>query len=166
LEKHPAGRIANPTIGQVGGAPQGATILVPPFVLGAKSLMRLKGIAGIISYFHIIDQPVTAASVRWEQIGINWVQQSKVVKGLKKATNPVVPMISKAGNIPIKWFDSIQDHFNQVDGVHGFPSSYVIRANAAVPAPCPARELDQPYTTEHGAISGDYINRTSHSHGL
>ena len=35
-----------------------------------------------------------------------------------------------------------------------------------MPIACLAIEPDQPYSTEHGSILGDLINRVSHGHGL
>jgi len=46
-------------------APVGATIPTPPFIIGAKSQMRLTAAAHLGRYYDTIGRPLTAASMQW-----------------------------------------------------------------------------------------------------
>ena len=85
-------------------------------------------------------------------------QWKKEVKDRKKETQLEVPSIMMALPI-IQWLETFQ--------VHIYLACYVICENVVVPALCcPDHFNHQPYCEEHGSITGDLINHTSHDHGL
>ena len=118
-----------------------------------------------MKYYVQIGRDITVQAIRWDRVGRSFVEQWKAIKDTKKETQPDVPAITKTLPI-IKWIEAFMDHCYRCLGVRNIPLAYVIRESAAVPAVCPARETDQPYSTEHGSILGDLINRASHTHGL
>ena len=78
---------------------------------------------------------------------------------------PKVPNISKALPI-IKWAEAFQDFLARVVHVQAIPLSYVIRADADVPAATPALAAGQPHSTEHGSVKDELVSRASHTHAL
>lgn len=74
-------------------------------------------------------------------------------------------MISKQLPI-IRWCESFKDLLARCIGVKYIPLSYVIRDDATVPATCPDRANDQPYSQSHGSIEADLVARASHTHNL
>jgi hypothetical protein len=118
-----------------------------------------------MKYYVQIGRDITVQAIRWDRVGRSFVEQWKAIKDTKKETQPDVPAITKTLPI-IKWIEAFMDHCYRCLGVRNIPLAYVIRESAVVPAVCPARETDQPYSTEHGSILGDSINHASQAHGL
>ena len=58
--RRPAGRIPDPTP----GAPAGATIPTPPFVFGARSVMRLTAATKLVRYYVMVGRPLTPPGTR------------------------------------------------------------------------------------------------------
>jgi hypothetical protein len=141
--RRPAGRLPDPTIGQVGGAVAGATVPTPPFVFGAKSQARLAFAAELLRFYRTIGRDVVAPAMRWEQVMRNFAEQWKAIKDSKKETQPDVPVISKTLPV-IRWIDPFQDHCYRCIGQRNIPLAYVIRENVAVPVVCPDRAINQP----------------------
>ena len=165
--RRPPGRMPDPTIGQVGGAPIGSTIAIPPFVFGAKSQARLMVAADLVRFYDTIGRDPTANCLRWEPVMRNFGQQWKASKEAKEETQPDVPTIGNKSSLSvIRWIEAFRDHTLRCYGARNIPLLYVIRENVNVPAICPARAQDQPYTEEHGSIIDDLVARASHTHGL
>jgi hypothetical protein len=59
----PPGRVRHPDAAL---AAAGATISTPPFVIGAKSLMRLEAVVDMIRYHETVGRALTPQSIRWE----------------------------------------------------------------------------------------------------
>ena len=72
----PAGRIPDPTP----GAPAGATILTPPFVFGAKSVMRLTAVTKLVRYYTMVSRPLTPANMAWNTVMRNFNEQWKALE--------------------------------------------------------------------------------------
>ena len=160
--RRPPGRIQDPN---PPAANPNATIPTPPFAFGAKSQGRLLVMSDLMRFYQAIGRPITPANVLWVHIGENFKEQWKAIKDSKKDTQPEVPLISKG--LPIlKWIEAFQDHLHRCPGSRFVALAYVTREMVAVPAPVPDLEVDQPYSTLHGSIQGDLINRASHTHGL
>ena len=66
----------------------------------------------------------------------------------------------------IKSTEAFQDFLARVVGVQTIPLSYVIRADADVPAATPALAPGQPHSTEHGSVKDELVARASHTHAL
>jgi hypothetical protein len=59
----PPGRVRHPDAAL---AAAGTTISTPPFVIGAKSLMRLEAVADMIRYHETVGRAITPQNIRWE----------------------------------------------------------------------------------------------------
>lgn len=163
--RRPGGRIPDPTIGQPGGAPAGATIPTSPFIFGAKSLKRLIVACDLVRFYETIGRDPTAANLRWNPIMRNFEEQWNALKKRKEDDEPEVPKISKALPI-IKWTEAFKDYLNRVIGVRMIPLAYVIREDVAVPAQAPPLAQDQPHSAEHGSVEADLVARASHANAL
>ena len=95
----------------------------------------------------------------------NFEIQWKALRAKKEEDTPEVPKISKALPV-IKWTEAFQDFLARVVGVQTIPLSYVIRANADVPAATPALAAGQPHSMEHGSVKDELVARASHAHAL
>jgi hypothetical protein len=147
------------------GAAAGSTMKEQPFVIGAKSQTRLIVATELLKFYDAIGRVPDAGDMMWNNVMRNFREQWKAIKDSKKESHPTVPVISKALPI-IRWIEAFQDHCYRCIGVRHIPLAYVIREDAIVPAGCPDRATDQPYSQENGSILGDLIMRGSHTHGL
>jgi hypothetical protein len=161
----PSGRIPDPTIGVDGGAVAGSTTPHPPFTFSAKFHVRLIAATKLLKFYNTIGHPIDAAGMRWDQVMKNFNEQWQAIEDNKEKTAPDVPTITKGLTI-IKWIESFQDHCYRCIGQRNIPLAYVIRETVAVPALCPDRLHNQPFSQVHGSILDDMINRASHTHGL
>ena len=64
----PAGQIPDPTP----GAAAGATIPTPPFVFGAKSIMRLTAATKLARYYTMVGHPLTLLNMAWNTVMRNF----------------------------------------------------------------------------------------------
>lgn len=159
--RRPTGRDPDPTP----NAPAGATVAVQPFVLGAKSQMRLRAASQLVQFYETVGRPLTAANMQWVPIIKNFSEHWKALEDRATDTDPETPKISKA--LPVtKWTEAFSDFLNRVVGSRTIPLAYVIRTDIAVQVDPPALALNQPYSTEHGSVEDDLIARASHGHAL
>ena len=159
--QRPAGRIPDPTP----GAPAGATIPTPPFVFGAKSVMRLTAATKLVRYYAMVGRPLTPANMAWNTVMQNFNEQWKALEERKENKNPDVPKITKALPV-IKWTEAFTDYLSRAIGVRMIPLAYVIRPEADVPAAAPALAAGEPYSLEHGSVEQELVARASHMHAL
>jgi hypothetical protein len=163
--RQPGGRIADPNAGAPGGLLAGATILMPPFVFGAKSQKRLLVACEIVRYYETVGRPLTAANMQWDPVLKNfWVPWDALVE-MKKDDNPDVPKISKELPI-IRWTEAFKDYLHRVVGARTIPLYYVIRDDPQVLANIPPLANDQPYSNEYGSVEQELMYCASHEHGL
>ena len=114
-------------------------VLVPqqPFVLGAKSLRRLKVAAKAVRYYESIGRPTTAANMHYTNTLRNFELQWNSLEEKIDADEPDVPKVTR--NLAItRWSESFVDFLNQVYGVRKAPLAYVIRDTVDVEQPGPA----------------------------
>ena len=159
--RRPAGRIPDPTP----GAPAGATIPTPPFVFGAKSVMRLTAATKLVRYYEMVGHPLTPANMAWNTVMRNFNEQWKALEERKENENPDVPKITKALPV-IKWTEAFTDYLSHAIGVRMIPLAYVIRPEADVPAAAPALAAGEPYSLEHGSVEQELVVRALHTHAL
>ena len=159
--RRPAGRIPDPTP----GAPAGATIPTPPFVFGARSVMRLTAATKLVRYYAMVGRPLTPANMAWNTVMRNFNEQWKALEERKENENPDVPKITKALPV-IKWTEAFTDYLSHAIGVRMIPLAYVIRPEADVPVAAPVLAAGKPYSLEHGSIEQELVARASHTHAL
>ena len=71
----PARRIPDPTP----GAAAGVTIPTPPFVFGAKSIMRLMAPTKLVQYYVMVGHPLTPVNMAWNMVMWNFNEQWKAL---------------------------------------------------------------------------------------
>ena len=150
-------RIADP-------ANPGQMIDQEPFVLGARSLKRLKVAAQAVRYYEQVDRALIAGSMHWDTLknfDIHW----KAIVEKKDKDAPTVPKINN-NTLIHKWADSFNIFLRKVVGARNTPLSYVIRENDAAAAAPPALAVNQPHSTEHESVEGELVARTLHEHPL
>ena len=93
-------------------------VLVPqqPFVLGAKSLRRLKVAAKAVRYYNSIGRPLTPANMHYSNCLKNFEVQWKSLKEKMDKDEPDVPKVTRSLAVT-KWSESFVDSLNQVYGV-------------------------------------------------
>lgn len=165
--RRPGGRIPNPDV----QPPDGSTIPRPPFLMGAKSIMRLEGATKIVKYYETVGRELTAVNMRWNNAIKIFVQHFKALEVTKKENEvPDVPKITKTLAVT-KWSESFKDFLSRVLGMRMIPLSYVIRDEAEVPAAAPPLATHAapangvyPYSELHGSVEEELIARGSHDH--
>ena len=135
------------------------------FTFGAKSQKRLLAASNLVSFYENIGRDLTAANMRWIPTMKNFEEQWKALVAKREDDDPDTPLISKALPI-IKWCEAFKDHLHRSVGVRYIPLAYVIRERVTPPAICPPLAAGQPYSSEHGSIEMDLVERASHSSGL
>ena len=157
----PAGRIPDPTP----GAATGVTILTPPFVFGAKSIMWLMVVTKLVWYYMMVGRPLTPANMAWNTVMRNFNEQWKALEERKENENPDIPKITRALPV-IKCTEAFTAYLSHAIGVRMIPLAYVIRPEADVPVAAPALAASKPYSLEHGSVEQELVVRASHTHAL
>ena len=144
--------------------PANAAVLVPqaPFVLGAKSLKRLKIAAEAVRYYDSIGRTLTPGNLRYSTTLKSFELQWKSLKERKDNDQPDVPKLTKNLKI-IAWSEAFTDFLARVIGVRNAPLTYVIRPEVDVPAVAPPLIARHPHSAEHGSVEGELIARLSHT---
>ena len=155
--RNPPG-IPNPNL--AAGGP--AIVPVPAFVLGAKSLKRLKIAARAVRYYEAISRPLSAGNMHYNNVLKTFELQWKALETRKEEDEPDVPKITKNLRVT-RWSEAFSDFLRRIIGVRNAPLVYVIRENDAVGA-APPLANNLPYSTEHGSVEGELIARLSLTH--
>ena len=145
--------------------PTGATIPTPPFIFGAKLIMRLMAVTKLVRYYVMVGHPLTPANMAWNTVMRNFNEQWQALEEQKENENPDIPKITKALPV-IKWTEAFADYLSCAIGVRMIPLAYVIRPEADVPVAAPALAAGKPYLLEHGLVEQELVARASHTHAL
>jgi hypothetical protein len=143
------------------GALPGALVRMAPFILGEKSVLRLKAASDLVRYYVTCDRALTPANMRWTPI-IKLFQKSHDSMALKiKKVRKDVPKITKTLPI-IKWAESFDAFLKITYGTRNIPLAYVTRENVAPGAP-PALGNNLPYSADHNSIEAELTALASHA---
>jgi hypothetical protein len=149
--------VADPTP----GAAPGALVRLAPFVLGEKSVLRLKAASELVRYYVTCDRSLTPANMRWNPV-IKLFQKSFDSMELKiKKVRKDVPKITKTLPI-IRWAESFDAFLKISYGTRNIPLAYVTRENVA-PGDPPALGTNLPYSADHGSIEAELTALASHT---
>lgn len=145
--------------------PNNANVMIPqpPFVLGAKSLKRLKVAAKAVRYYQAIDRAITPSMMRYDTVLKTFELEWEALILRKDEDEPDVPKITKNMKIT-RWSEAFSDFLRRIIGVRNCPLFYVIREHDLVPAAAPALANGKPYSDEHESVEGELIARLSHNH--
>ena len=147
--------------------PANAALLINdvPYVIGAKSLRRLKVAAHAVRYYQNIDRPTTPNNMHYTNTLKHFEIQWKALVARTDETDPDTPKITR--NLKVtRWSEAFADFLHRVNGIRHIPLAYVIRSEVDVPAAAPALIRNRPYSAEHESIEGELIARASHGHAL
>lgn len=144
---------------------QGAIVPTPPFVLGAKSYLRLKVATKLVKYYETVGRDISATNMKWDPVMKSFNEHWEALVDRKQEDTPDIPKITK--NLAItKWSEAFLDFLHRVVGSRTIPLAYVVRENEIVPATAPNRATNQPYAEEYGSVEVELINRAKHNHAL
>jgi hypothetical protein len=144
--------------------PNGALQDVEPFVIGARSQMRITACALAIRYYEAIARDIAPDNMTWLVVQ-RFHDEWKAILDKKKMDAPVAPKMTK-GMAVYKWLESLSNHLTQTIGVRNAPLAYIIRDEAIVNPVPPVLAVGEPFAEEYGSIEGEMIARLSHSHAL
>lgn len=153
-----------------GGAGRGAAgggrglVDVEPFIVPAKSQMRIYASALAVKYYVATARDLDPSNMKWVVVQ-RFHEEWKAIVEKKKMDVPDAPKLTKALAV-YKWLESVRNHLNQVIGVRYAPLSYVIRETATVDPVPPVLMLDEPFAEINGSVEGEMIARLSHTHPL
>ena len=148
-----------------GVGPGAALVAQQAFHLPAKSLMRLKVAAQVVLYYDRTNRPLTAVSMSWVRLN-NFKVEWESLKEQKSSNNEgSLPIISNKLSIS-NFFEAYETFVSNYIGQSGCPLSWIYRTTVNVPAVAPNLLADQPFSTEHGLVSEEMVNRMSHAHPL
>ncbi len=150
-------------VGCGGGGGRGL-VDVEPFIIPAKSQMRIYASALVVKYYVATARELDPDNMPWVVVQ-RFHEEWKAIVEKKKMDVPDAPKLTK-GLAVYKWLESVRNHLNQVIGVHYAPLSYVIREIAAVNPVPPVLQLGEPFAEDYGSVEGEMIVRLSHTHPL
>jgi hypothetical protein len=103
--------------------------------------------------------------MRWVRLSNFKIEWDTLIDRKKKNDELTLPTISRT--LPIVPFFKAYDTFiEDFIGQAGCPIKWIYWEDAAVAAPPPSQDPDQPYSTEHGSVAGEMVARLSHAHPL
>ena len=140
-------------------------IPAPAFIFGTKSQARLSVACDLVRYCETTGRDLTAANMRWTQVGKNINIQWKALNARKDEDDLEVPEITRSLPI-IKWTEAFQDFLHQVIGVRTIPLAYVIRTTVDVLVPMPVLQPNQLHSDLHGSVEVELVAQASHAHAL
>lgn len=161
---HPPATL-QPAVAAAAGVAAQPAMLVPtqPYVLGAKSLRRLKIAARAVRYYDSVNRSLTAGGMDFANTLRAFDTQWKALAEKVESEEPLVPKITR--NVKVtSWCESFRDHISQIYGVRKAPLTYVIREDVNVVLPAPRLANNQPFSVEHGSVEGELVARLSHGH--
>ena len=132
-----------------------------PFVLGAKSLKRLKVAANAVRYYESVGRNLTPTCMHYVNTLKKFDMQWTSLLSRDDDNTPDVPKITRNLRVT-RWSEAFNDFLHRVNGVRHAPLAYVIRAEADVPAVAPPLMQNQPHSAIHESIEGEMIARLSH----
>ena len=134
----------------------------PSYVLGAKSLKRLKIAAAAVRYYACIGRETTAANMHFNNVLKDYGKQYESLIAKKESDEPSVPKISRSLPI-VRWTESFEDFLHEMIGIRNIPLSYLIREVVPQAHPPPPLANNRCYSNEHGSMVGELIARATHN---
>ena len=141
---------------------------IPPCIISAKCVLRLKVASVAFHYFSEIGRDIIPEGMNYTNILRGFYQEWEALLKLVKEDRPDVPILTKS-QTPIRWMESFKDCLSRTFGVRNCPIIYVIRSDPNVPD-----ENEDPidiangraYSVEAGSVIQEMIRRLSHDHPL
>ena len=153
-----------PTANDRDNLTNGVLVDQEPFLISAKSKLRLDVALTAVKYYETINRPLDADDMSWATLKNFEIEHTALLER-KDDTEAPVPKLDKNLTVP-KWLESVKIHLSTVLGKRGIPLSYVVRPDEAVAAVPPPLLAQQAYSEEHGSVEAELIARSSHTHAL
>ena len=154
--RKPAGTIPDPNN-------PGQRIAAPSFVLGAKSVKRLKVAAAAVRYYQTIGRETSAQNMHYMDVLKDFGEQWEAIRQKKKDDEPDVPKITRTLPI-VRWTESFEDFLHQIIGSRHIALAYLVRSEVQAANPAPALIANKSYSEEHESVMGELIARATHDH--
>lgn len=138
----------------------------PVVPLSASSVNRLIYASHLVRYYQCVGRNTSAANMAWDPVVKTFKLQYKSLMEKKKKDDPEVPKVSSRSLPVMMWSQSFEDYLAQIIGKQNAPLSYVIRAEEAVPHPCPDAAPTKVHAGIYDLIEHELIARASHAHVL
>ena len=156
--RKPAGTIVDPD-------DENERIARPSYVLGAKSVKRLKIAASAVRYYITVGREITAENMHFQNVLKNFGERWGAIIQKGKMDEPDVPKITRALPI-VRWTESFEDFLHQVQGSRHIALAYLIREDAVPRDPAPPLLNHRCYSAEHKSVMGELIARANHDHTM
>ena len=141
---------------------------IPPCIISAKCVLRLKVASVAFHYFSEIGRDVTPENMHYTNVLRGFYQEWEALSKLVKEDRPDVPILTKS-QTPIRWMESFKDCLSRTFGVRNCPIIYVIRSDPNVPDEN-EDQIDvangRAYSIQAGSVIQEMIRRLSHDHPL
>ena len=139
---------------------------IPPVIVPARCVQRLKVAAIAYHYYIDTDRTPTPANMNYTNVLREFYEEWEAIITLTKQDKPSVPVLAKPMT-PVKWMESFKDCLFRTFGVRKCPLSYVIREDDAVAPEATAPLLpNKAYSEVAGSVLSEMIQRFSHTHSL
>jgi hypothetical protein len=157
--RKPTGTVPDPAPNAVAGA----RVPTPPYLIGAKSLHRLKISIVVIQYLAKTDRPVEAAHLQWNVLR-DFNDHWTILQDKSKADFTPSPRLDKKSTC-LRWFnDHLKEWTGTNVGLQGAPLSYVTRTTALPDANAPPFLANRSYSATHGSVEEELVHRCTHDH--
>lgn len=154
--RKPAGTVPDPNN-------PGQRVSAPSFVLGAKSVKRLKVAAAAVRYYQTVGRETSAQNMHYMDVLKDFGEQWEAIIQKKKDDEPEVPKITRSLPI-VRWTESFEDFLHQIIGSRHIALAYLVRDDVDVANPPPALMANKSYAEENESVMGELIARATHNH--
>ena len=149
-------------------ASDGTVTQAAPPEFSAMSLKKLKIATRGVKYYTAVGRALSAASMKFDPILKELDQQLKILDDLKSdGALDKVPKQNKNLKF-LDWLEAFNIFLGEQVGATEPPAplTYIIRENPIVVANPPPLATNHPYSTEHGSVGNELVQRMSHTHSL
>ena len=154
--RKPAGTIRDPANAR-------NRIPTPSYVLGAKSIKRLKIAAEAVRYYEAVGRDCTAGNMHYQNVLREFGEQWEAILQKEKEDEADVPKITRTLPI-VRWTESFEDFLHRAIGSRHIALSYLIREDVTPVDPPPPLQENRSYSEEHGSVMEEMIAHATHDH--
>ena len=135
---------------------------IPPFLVTAKSKMRLKAVIKVLQYYCLVNRPITPPLLRWRRVQ-RFDKEWDIITVKKEEDRPKAPKVDRKTTNLRNYEDYMMQWLNMTIGHVGAKLSYVVRKEANLPNPPPLAE-GKPFTEESGSVLTELTTYCRHDH--
>ena len=136
-------------------------IPTPPYQLSAKSQRRLLVASHLLQYYATTGRLVVVSMMQYTTIVKDFETQWNTLISRNGRDVTSTLFITKSFGV-IKWLEVFKDHLTRIIGERNIPLSYLIHENDVVALIVPPLAADKAYSTEHGSVEEELVERATH----